>query len=77
MSQVEITAQGRKYSTEVLEPWGKGANEFGDKDIEQKFYQNVTFSPLPFPRARRIAEMVRDLENIGDISELIALTGTG
>lgn len=75
LAQVEITARGRKYSIEVLEPWGKGQNVFGDKNIEQKFYQNATFSPLPFPRVRRIAEMVKDLENIGDISELIASTG--
>lgn len=73
LAQVEITAKGRKYSTEVLEPWGKGENVFSDKDIEQKFYQNATFSPLPLPQVKRVAESIKDLENLDDISELTAL----
>ncbi len=74
LAQVEITAKGRKYSTEVLEPWGKGQNVFGDKDIEKKFYQNATFSPIPFPQAKRLAESIMDLEHIHDVNEFTALT---
>ena len=75
LGQVEITANGRKYSTEVVEAWGKGGNIFSDSDIERKFYQNASFSPLTLSQAERIVALVRDLENIGDVSELAASFG--
>lgn len=72
LARVDIVARGKKYSTEVLEPWGKGENQLSDDDIERKFSQNATFSLLPSSRIKQIVELVRNLENVEDVNQLAA-----
>ena len=74
LARVEITANGRKYTTEVLEPWGKGENVFTEKDIEKKFFQNASFSPVPLPKSQEIVKEMKKLESKKDINEIMALT---
>jgi 2-methylcitrate dehydratase PrpD len=76
LAQVEIIANGRKYSIEVLEPRGKGENQLSDDDIREKFRQNAIFSPLPKSQSERILELLGNLEKIEDMNELaIAIRG--
>jgi len=76
LARVEITANEKKYSTEVLEPWGKGENIFSEKDLERKFHQNATFSPLPLPKVQQLVKEMKRLEAKRDFGEIMALTRT-
>jgi len=76
LGRVEITANGKTYSTEVVEAWGQGDNPFSDSDIKRKFFKNASFSPLPLSQAERIVDVVMDLESIVDVSELAASFGS-
>ncbi len=71
---VEIEARGKKYSVEVGGRVGEGVSEVSggvsDDDVERRFTQNVTLSPLPSWQAKQIVELVHNLESVEDVDKL-------
>lgn len=70
LARVEIMADGKEYSIEVLEPWGKGENVFTDDDILEKFRRNATFSQVTPAQAEEIIDLVGNLESVEDVAQL-------
>jgi len=72
LARVEIVSNGKEYSIEVLEPWGKGENVFHDGDILEKFRRNAAFSKLTLSQAEEIIGLIGNLEKVEDVAELAA-----
>jgi len=72
LARVEITANGKEHSIEVLEPWGKGENPFTDDDIVRKFRQNAAFSQITPSQTERIVKLIMELEEVEDVAQLAA-----
>jgi 2-methylcitrate dehydratase PrpD len=84
---VEITAKGRKFSTEVLpaegtsklfqfeatSPRGNRANPRLKEDLIDKFRNNAAYSALSTGKIEHIIEMVENLEELDDINKLTKL----
>ncbi|MBW1784405.1 MAG: MmgE/PrpD family protein [Deltaproteobacteria bacterium] len=72
LARVEIKANGKEYSIEVMEPWGKGENVYTDDDILRKFRGNATFSQVTPSQTEKIIDLVCNLEEVEDVAELAA-----
>jgi 2-methylcitrate dehydratase PrpD len=72
-SRVSVaTRDGRSFRTEILNRRGSAENPLQPEDIEYKFRQ-VVKSCLDAGRAERMLGIVRGIETLADIGELIAL----
>jgi 2-methylcitrate dehydratase PrpD len=81
---VEITAKGRKFSTEILpakgtshleavSPRGNRANPLLKAELIDKFRNNASYSMLSSGKTEQIIEMVDNLEEVDDITKLTRL----
>ena len=66
------TAEGHRYSTTVLFPYGSPANPLPDDQLMTKFY-DLSAGVLPFDRLKKIEEAILNLDAISDTRALPAL----
>ncbi|WP_040796004.1 MmgE/PrpD family protein [Nocardia higoensis] len=73
-SRMRITlADGRVLEAERSAPKGWLRNPVPLEAIEDKFWRNVRFSgAIPEDQASRALDLIKDLENVGDVAELAA-----
>ncbi|MDP2242223.1 MAG: MmgE/PrpD family protein [Burkholderiales bacterium] len=72
-ARVKVTARdGRVFETLALDRRGSPENPLAPADIEHKF-SNVVVDCIDGARAARIVQLVRDLERLDTLSELIGL----
>lgn len=74
-SRVTVTTRdGRTFEAEILNRRGSAENPLAPEDIDHKFRQ-VVKSCLAPNRIERVVELVRDIDTLADIGELIAIMG--
>lgn len=73
---VEITAKGKTFSKEVLEPKGFYTRLLSDGELKEKFRNNAGYSLIRSDKVERAIEMIYDLEKVGNIKELTTLLTT-
>lgn len=66
---------GNTYSCKVDHPKGEPQNPQSQEELESKFKKCALYARYEEPTISRIKDMVMDLENVEDISELTALMG--
>lgn len=72
-SAVEITANGQKYTQEILAQKGSADNPMTQEEIEEKFRAYASHSPLAGDRVEEIIGTIGDLEILEDITKLTRL----
>lgn len=72
-ARVNVTTHdGRSFKTEILNRRGSAENPLAPADIDDKFRQ-VVKSCLDPARIQRVIELVRGIDDLHDIGELIAI----
>lgn len=66
------TKDGREYTSFVQDAVGRGARQFTEQEIEEKF-RMLASTELSDGTMDQIVEMVRDIEQVEDVSALTAL----
>ncbi len=66
------TKSGKVFEATIDHATGTVANPMSDKDLENKFMGNAT-KALGAEQARKVIEMVWSLDQVGDVSKLVAL----
>ena len=79
---VEITANGKRYTAEgksdifpAMEQTSDTRKPLSDDEIRAKFRNNASYSPLRTDKVESIIDMVYRLEEIEDVSEMLAMLG--
>ena len=71
---VEITVRGgRKFTVEITAPKGSPTNPVTEIELVEKFRTNASYSMLPNRRVGKIIEMIKGLEEVDDITNLMKL----
>ena len=73
---VEIkTKDGKLYSRQVDYPFGSPENPMSLADIEEKFKHCCQYSirPVPEKNQDQIIQMVREIDEVRDVSEIVNL----
>ena len=70
---VEITAGGKKFTTEVEVAKGSPSNPISDAELEHKFRDNANYSMLRTDKVERAIEAIYNLEKMEDITRLMNL----
>lgn len=70
----EITAKGRKFTTEVSVHKGKPENPMTEAELVEKFRNNASYSMLKSSRVEEVIQMISALEEVDDIAKLTRLT---
>jgi 2-methylcitrate dehydratase PrpD len=72
-ARVNVTTRdGRSFKTELLNRRGSAENPLQPEDIDYKFRQ-VVKSCLPPAQIERVVSLVRDMDKLPDICELIGI----
>lgn len=71
---VEITAGGRKFSTEVSVRKGGAENPMTTAELVEKFRVNAAYSRLKSSKTEQIVQMIDQLDKVTDVTELTRLT---
>ncbi len=67
---VEITAKGKKFTTEVTAAKGYPANPMTDKELKEKFRDNAYYSPLTSDKVERLIETIYELDKVDNIAQI-------
>lgn len=70
---VQITARGKKFTSEVTEPKGVSTNQMTEAELVEKFMVNASYSMLPTSKAEQIVQTITNLEKLDDITKLARL----
>lgn len=66
------TKSGKVFEASIDHATGTVANPMSDKDLENKFIDNAT-KTLGTEQARKVIDMVWQLDQVGDVSQLVTL----
>lgn len=70
---VEITARGKKFTTELSSTDGSHEDPMTETEIIDKFKNNASYSMLKSSKTEEIIHMVSDLEKVDDSTKLMRL----
>ncbi|MFC2068092.1 MmgE/PrpD family protein [Chloroflexota bacterium] len=70
---VEITARGRKFTTELSTPKGSHENPMTETELVDKFRNNVSYSMLKSSKVEGIIQTLNELEKVDDVTKLMRL----
>ena len=70
---VEVTAKGRKFTTEVAVPPGTAAFPMTDEELREKFRDNASYSPLEVDRVEEVIHTCAKLEELDDMAKLLKM----
>lgn len=74
---VEITARGRKFTTEVPAPKGHPDNPTTEAELVEKFRVNASYSMLKSSKVEGIIRVIMELEELDDTGRLSDLLTVG
>ena len=71
-ARVEVQTKNQTYTVELIQPRGHQSNKFTWQEVIDKFAR-VTNAVLGEKKAGRAAHWIQELDNIGDMTSLLAL----
>ncbi len=74
-STVRIKTRRGEFETTMLHPYGSTGNPMTFEDVAKKFlnYAANTVKPIPEQNKRTVIDMVKNLEEVKDVTEIIRL----